>query len=53
MYVYKYIGCVVYFFFGHLYRPLVKYILVLDDKCHDDVIDDVMWWDHKMSWMMS
>ena len=37
-----YIGCVVYFLFGHLYRPLVKCILVLDDKCLDDVIDDVM-----------
>ena len=40
--MYIYIGCIVPFIFGHLYRTLVKFIFILGDKCHDDVIDDVM-----------
>ena len=39
-----------------LVGTLVKCICILSDKCYDDVIDghdDVMWWDHMMSWMMS
>ena len=40
-----------------LVGTLVKCIFILSDKCHDgiidDVMDDVLWWDHMMSWMMS